>query len=111
MNNIVFIIFIILLFGAVLLFGWWMWTQQFSEADKMLEKWATENNYQIVDKQNANVGDGPMGRRGSGTYVKYKITVKDSSGAVKTGIITLGSKGTGVLSDEVNIDWDKPIEK
>lgn len=77
----------------------------------MLEKWATENNYQIVDKQNANFGDGPLGRRGSGTYVKYRIIVKDSGGMTKTGVITLGSKETGVLSNEIKVDWDEPIEK
>ena len=105
-KNIVFVIFLIVIFGGVLLFGWWMLRWQYSKADSMLENWATQNNYQILEKTDANEGDGPMGRRGSNTYVKYRIKVKTADGGTKTGIITLGSERTGVLSDEVKVDWD-----
>ncbi len=78
---------------------------QFSKADRMLENWTTGKNYRLIEKQNANFGDGPLGRRGAKTYVKYRITVEDADGKIKTRIIYLGSANSGVLSDEIKVEW------
>jgi hypothetical protein len=105
-KNIMFIILLIIVFGGVLIFGWWMIRWQYSKADSMLDNWATQNNYKVLEKTDANVGDGPMGRRGASTFVKYRIKVQDPEGKIKTGIIILGNENTGVLSDEIKVNWD-----
>ena len=79
---------------------------QYSKADRLLENWAAQNNYKLIEKQDANFGDGPLGRRGSKTYVKYRVKIEDENGNIKTGIVFLGSETTGVLSDEVRVEWD-----
>lgn len=105
-KNIIFVIAVILLFSAFIVFAFWMIRWQYSKADRLLETWAARNNYELIEKQDANFGDGPMGRRGSKTYVKYRIKVKDDNGNIKTGIVFLGNENTGVLSDEVRVEWD-----
>lgn len=102
----IFILFIILLFGAVLVFGWYLLNWQYSKADRMLEKWADQNSLKVIEKESANFGDGPIGRRGSATFVKYRIKTVDSGGRERNGVITLGNENTGVLSDEIRISWD-----
>ena len=102
-NNIV---FIVLLFGAFLAFAFWMIRWQYSKADRMLENWAAQNSYKLIEKQDANFGDGPLGRRGAKTHVKYRVKVEDAEGKAKIGIVYLGSESMGVLSDEVKVEWD-----
>jgi len=105
-KNIFFIFFLVLLFGAFLLFAFWMIRWQYSKADRMLVNWATQHKYKLIEKQDANFGDGPLGRRGAKTYVKYRIKVEDAEGKTKTGIVYLGSENVGVLSEEVKVEWD-----
>ncbi len=72
----------------------------------MLENWATQNKYKLIEKQNANFADGPLGWRGAKTYVKYRVKVEDANGKTKTGVVYLGSENIGVLSNEVKVEWD-----
>ena len=105
-KNIFFVFFLVVVFGGILFLGIWMVRWQYSKADRLLEDWAAHNGYKLLEKENANFGDGPLGRRGAKTYVKYCIKAEDVNGRMKTGIAYLGSENTGVLSDEVKIEWD-----
>ncbi|MGI8556423.1 MAG: hypothetical protein ACR2LT_08730 [Pyrinomonadaceae bacterium] len=101
-----FVLFIVALFGGILLFGWWMMRWQYSTADSLLENWTRQNKYKLIEKKDANFGDGPIGRRGSKRYVKYRIKIQDEKGNIKSGIIYLGDENIGTLSDEIKVDWD-----
>lgn len=105
-KNVLFIFLLVIVFGGVLVFAFWMIRWQYSKADRMLENWAAQNNYNLIKKQDANFGDGPLGRRGAKTQVKYRVKVEDANGQKKTGIVYLGGENTGVLSDEVRVEWD-----
>jgi len=105
-KNIFFIFLLVLIFGGLLLFAFWMIRWQYSKADTLLKNWATQNNCKLIKKENANFGDGPLGRRGAKTHVKYRIKVEDGDGKTKTGIAYLGSENIGVLSNEVKVKWD-----
>lgn len=108
MKSLMPIILIVLLFIAVLLFGWWMFKWQYQKADSLLDDWATKNNYTILEKQDANPsGTGPMDRYGSNKQVMYKIIVKNQAGETRSGIIKIGSEKTGTLSDEIEVIWDQ----
>lgn len=80
---------------------------QFNRADVLLENWAKENKYQIIDKQNANFGDGPIRRRQETAQVKYRVVIKDRNGQRKSGLVKAGSKNLGTLSDEITVIWDE----
>ena len=98
---------IVALFLAVAAFGWWMYHWQFSEADRILEKWASENNLQLVEKIEANPsGTGPYDRHASNKQVMYRIKVRDESGRIREGIARIGSERLGTLSDQIEIQWD-----
>jgi hypothetical protein len=101
------ILFIALIFVAVLAFGWWMYRWQYSTADTILENWARQNNYKVLDKQKANVGTGPEAVRAGNKQVMYRIVVEDQNGARRSGLAKIGNETTGTLSDEIAVEWDK----
>lgn len=105
-KNILFILLLAVVFGGVLIFALWMIRWQYSKADVLLDNWATQNHYKLLEKENANFGDGPLGRRGAKTQVKYRIKVEDENGTIKTGLAYLGGENVGVLSNEVKVEWD-----
>ena len=105
-QNVVFVILIAALFAGFLIFAFWLVRWQFNRADRLLESWAGENKYRILEKQNANFGDGPTGTRQSSSQVKYRIVVIDENNRKKSGLAIIGSKNWGTLSDEVTVRWD-----
>lgn len=105
-KNIFFVFFLVVIFGGIILFGIWMIRWQYSKADRLVENWAAQNNYKLLEKENANLGDGPLGRRGAKTYVKYRIKIEDNNGEIRTGTAFLGDENVGVLSDKVRVEWD-----
>lgn len=104
-QNILFIFLIAALFAVFLIFAVWLLRWQFNKADRLLENWARENNYRILEKQNANFGDGPAGTRQASSQVKYRIVVIDGNDQRKSGLVTIGSKNLGTLSDEIVVAW------
>lgn len=103
---VLFIFLMAVLFVGFLIFAVWLMRWQFNKADRLLKNWARENNYRILEKQNANFGDGPAGTRQSSSQVKYQIVVIDSKDQRKSGLVTVGSKNLGTLSDEIVVGWD-----
>jgi lipopolysaccharide export LptBFGC system permease protein LptF len=96
------------LFVAVALFGWWVFRWQYNRADVLLDQWAHENNYTVIDKLDANPsGTGPKDRWAKNKQIMYRVTVKDSDGNTKSGVVKLGSEHSGTISDQVTVEWDK----
>lgn len=102
-----FIFALVILFVAFIVFAFWLVRWQFNRADRLLENWASKNEYRILEKRNANIGDGPTGTRQSSSQVKYRIVIVDRSNQRKSGMAIVGSKNTGTLSDEVIVNWDE----
>lgn len=105
-QDILFIFALVIFFAAFIIFAVWLMRWQFNKADRLLENWARENKYRILEKRNANFGDGPAGTRQASSQVKYRIAVVDENNQRKSGLATIGSKNLGTLSDEVMVDWD-----
>jgi len=96
------------LFVAVALFGWWMFRWQYNKADTMLDNWAAQNDYVIVEKADGNPsGTGPKDRYAGNKQIMYRVVVKDSKGETKSGLVKLGSESSGTLSDQASVEWDK----
>lgn len=106
-QNILFIVFLAIFFAAFIIFGVWLMRWQFNKADELLKNWARKNKYQVLEKQHANFGDGPAGTRQSSAQVKYRVVVIDENGQRKSGLIIVGSKNLGTLSDETAVTWDE----
>ena len=101
------ILFIVLLFVSVLVFGWWVYRWQYQRADTILEEWAQGNSFKIVEKQKANFGTGPEAVRSGDKRVQYRITVLDENGRRRTGLAIIGSETAGTLSDQIVVEWDQ----
>lgn len=106
-SNVWFIFALVILFAAFIIFAFWLVRWQFNRADRLLENWASENEYRILEKRDANFGDGPTGTRQSSSQVKYRIVVADGNNQRRSGLAVVGSKSAGTLSDEVTVNWDE----
>lgn len=106
-QNFLFIFAIVILFAAFIIFAFWLVRWQFNKADRLLADWASANKYRVLEKRDANFGDGPAGTRQASAQVKYRIAVVDENNYRKSGLVVIGSKNLGTLSDEVTVTWDE----
>ena len=98
MDNIA-IAFVILIVIAIL-----VWT--FSRSRRMLEKWAVDNNYQIISASIRLFRRGPFFWTTSKNQVVYYVTIRTSEG-IKNGWVRCGSWAWGIFQDKVEVRWDE----
>jgi hypothetical protein len=60
---------------------------QIKRSQQLVQKWATENGYQLVQV--------------------YQIVVQDEQGYERDGWLRLGGYSSGLLSDQVEVRWDE----
>jgi hypothetical protein len=102
------ILITVILFSLGGVYAWWIHRWQYEEADRMLENWAWQNSFTVLSKERANPwGTGPGVAHAKNTQVIYRIVVQDAEGKKKTGLVKLGSRTIGVLSNQVEAEWDK----
>jgi hypothetical protein len=102
------ILIIVVVFALVGAFGWWMYQWQYEKADRLLENWARQNSFTVLSKERANPpGTGPAVRYARNTQVIYRIVVQDAEGKKNMGLVKIGNPTIGVLSDEVEAEWDE----
>jgi hypothetical protein len=95
-----------MLFAVVIGSGILMYRWQYRTADAKLHRWAQQFHYTVVEKHGANpLGTGPLARSGN-KQVMYRVTVEDASGARRCALVTIGGRMTGVLSDELSVEWE-----
>jgi hypothetical protein len=99
----------VVLFGGVLALGIFMFRFQQQRGEELLEAWAARQGYRLLSREPANPpGTGPMHRSASNKQVMYRVRVSDDAGQVREGTVRVGAPATGVLSDEVSVEWDRP---
>jgi hypothetical protein len=97
----------ILIFGGVLAFGVYMFRWQQGKGEALLHAWATRQHLRVLECEPANPpGTGPMHRNATNKQILYRIKAVEESGQVRQGIVRVGSAATGVLSDDVSVEWD-----
>jgi hypothetical protein len=102
------ILMMVVVFGLVGAYGWWVIKWQYKKADRLLENWARQNGFTILRKERANPWrTGPGVLYAKNTQVIYRVVAQDAEGKKKTGLVKIGSPTFGVLSDEVEAEWDK----
>ena len=82
--------------------GYLIW--YFSIARNMLENWAGENGYQIIEHKFSNWAESgfPMSR----SSVIYHVKVVDGGGNEKKGWVRCGCPPWGVFTNEIQVKWE-----
>jgi len=97
-------LFAILAFGTILFLSM-RW--HFSRSSAILEKWANENGFEILEKSYRQFLRGPFFFRASKHQTVYRVTVRDKAGQVGTGWVACGSWWWGLCSDQATVRWDE----
>jgi len=101
------IVVICLLFALVGGAGFWMYRWQYQTAQRVLQAWAAQHHFTVLEKELANDWyTGPGNRSASNKQVVYRIRVKDDQGRVHSGLATIGSKTMGTLEPIIDVHLD-----
>jgi len=101
------VVMAMVLFGAVLALGVYMFRWQQRKGEAVLNGWAARERLQLLEVEPANpIGTGPMNRNASDKRIVYRVKVEDQAGRVRWGTVRVGLPGSGVLSDKVSVEWD-----
>ena len=96
----------ILLVVAFAAFAIFMIAWHFSRSRSLLEHWADENGYRIVESSYRNFVRGPFFWTTSKGQTVYRVTIEDRGGRVRSGWVRCGGWWLGLLSDRVQVRWD-----
>jgi hypothetical protein len=74
---------------------------------ELLERWADDNRYQIVESSYRHLLRGPFFWTSSKGQTVYRVTVRDAKGVERSGWVRCGSWWTGLFSDKVEVRWEE----
>jgi hypothetical protein len=77
----------------------------YPRARSILQKWASENGYHLLDYEYRTLLKGPF-FWSSRAQVVYRVTVLDQQGNKCKGWVKCGNFWFGLLCDEVESRWD-----
>lgn len=83
-----------------------LWVLSRVRTRSLVDRWAQENGYAILDQQYRPVNRGPFWMASGGQRVFY-VTVRDREGRRRTGYIRCGDLFLGLLSPQVEVRWDE----
>ena len=90
--------------AVLLVIGGVAW--QFSRSRTILEQWAAENGYQILERERRYMRLGPFWWRTGKNQQVYYVRVRDGSGRERSGYVRCGSWLAGMLSSQATVAWD-----
>jgi hypothetical protein len=85
--------------------GFILWS--FSRSEAILDRWAQENGYDIVQREHRLFRRGPFWWRTSDGQTVYYVVVHDRQGHTRRGWVRCGSLWAGLLSDRATVIWDE----
>jgi hypothetical protein len=88
---------------AIFLISRW----HFSRSAGILQQWASENGFEILEKSYRHFFRGPFFFRASKHQTVYRVTVRDKAGNVGTGWVACGSWWWGLMSNQAQVRWDE----
>lgn len=100
-------LFAILLVLVIIVLAW-RW--HFSRSSAILEKWADENGYEILEKSYRYFFRGPFFFRATKDQAVYRVTVRDKAGNVESGWVACGSWLLGLWSNQAKVRWDEATQ-
>jgi hypothetical protein len=78
----------------------------FSRSRGLLEKWAADNGFRIIESSYRNLVRGPFFWTTSKGQTVYRVIVEDATGQRRSGWVRCGSWLLGLWSDSVQVRWD-----
>jgi hypothetical protein len=84
----------------------WYSVWYYRRGKALLQRWAEENDLQIVTAEYRWLRLGPFFWTTSRGQTVYYVTVMDTAGRTRRGYIRCGSFWWGLFSDEVAVRWD-----
>ena len=86
---------------AIVMIAW-----HFSRSRSLLDQWAADNGFRIIESSYRNLVRGPFFWTTSKGQTVYRVTVEDGSGRRRSGWVRCGGWFLGLLSDRVQVRWD-----
>ena len=80
------------------------WT--FSRSRSLIQEWADENGYRLLDYEYRWIARGPFFWTTSKGQTVYRVTIEDGRGNVRKGWVRCGSWLAGLWSHRVDVRWD-----
>jgi hypothetical protein len=97
----------VVIFGGVLALGIFMLRWQYRRSEQLLEQWARQHSYRVVEREERTAaGEGPMNRFAGNKQIVYRLKLVDEAGHVRHATVRVGSLESGVLSDQVSVEWE-----
>jgi hypothetical protein len=72
----------------------------------MVERWAAQNGFQVVEMRYSWLSRGPFFWTSSKEQLVYRLTVRDRYGDQHGAWVRCGSFWLGMWSDKVDVRWD-----
>lgn len=81
---------------------------QMDRVGELADRWARDNQYELVDSEYRFWREGPFWWRSSEAQVVQRITVRDRYGRERRGYLRSGHWLFGLWDDSVSVEWDEP---
>jgi hypothetical protein len=89
---------------AIVVVLWITWSISRSKA--ILDRWAQQNGYDIVQREHRLFRRGPFWWRTHDGQTVYYVVVHDRQGHTRRAWVRCGSMWAGLLSDQATVIWD-----
>jgi hypothetical protein len=73
---------------------------------QILEQWAADNNYRIIETDRRYLRKGPFTWTSSQSQIIYRVTVQDPQGNIRHGWVRCGSFILGAWQNDVDVRWE-----
>ena len=90
-----------------IIFGLVMTAWTFSRSREILEKWASDNGYQLIKSEFRWLRRGPFFWSSSKGQTIYYVTVQSPDGQIKCGWVRCGGFFWGILQQKAQVKWDR----
>jgi hypothetical protein len=102
-NDIWIPVFLVAVIAIVILA--WVW--HFSRARSILQKWADDNSYPLLQTEYCWFRRGPFFWTTSRDQAVYYVTVLDQQGHERRGWVRCGSWFFGMFSNQADVRWEE----
>ena len=89
----------------VIIIGTIRW--HYGRSAAILQKWADDDGYQIVEKELRHFFKGPFFFTASKNQTVYRVTVIDKAGQERSGWVKCGGWWFGMWTDQAKVRWDE----
>ena len=81
----------------------------YRHAASLLDQWAADNNYRILESDRRYLRKGPFTWSSSQSQIIYHVTVQDPSGNTRHAWVRCGSFILGAWQNVVDVRWDDQL--